>query len=63
VNVTSSDPARYVLDAAAVARTTQLPRPVNVNSPVDEFTEHVVVELLTFEYVIAPGPLDVATAG
>ena len=48
--------------AAAVARTTQLPEPVYVSTPVDELTEHVAVVFETTEYEIDAPPIAVASA-
>ena len=55
-NVTSTKLVEYVLVAAAVARTTQLPAPVNVKTAVDEFTVQPVEPALVTEYVITPLP-------
>ena len=55
-NVTATKFAEYVLVAAAVARTTQLPAPVNVKTAVEEFTVQLVEPALVTEYVIAPLP-------
>ena len=55
-NVTAIKFEEWVLVEAAVARTTQLPTPVNVNTAVDEFTAQPVKPALVTEYVIAPLP-------
>ena len=47
--VTSFDAAATAPTEAAVARTTQLPAPVNVNTPVELFTVQVVVVFETTE--------------
>ena len=55
-NVTALKLVEYVLVVAAVARTTQLPAPVNVKTAVDEFTVQPVEPALVTEYVITPLP-------
>jgi hypothetical protein len=59
-NVTSLVEAACVAVAAAVARTTHVPAPVNVKRPEEEFTEQPVVPELKIAYEIEPGPLDEA---
>ena len=56
VNVTALKLVEYELVVAAVARTTQLPAPVNVKTAVDEFTVQPVEPALVTEYVITPLP-------
>jgi hypothetical protein len=60
VKVASTLLVKYELVAAAVARTTQSPTPVNVKTAVDESTVQPVEPALVTEYVIAPSPVAVA---